>query len=414
MTARPRRVLIIVQNLPVPFDRRVWLEATTLQQAGYRVSVICPKLKGWNRSREVIEDIEIFRYPLPVDAKGMLGYLAEFVWCFLCTAALSLRVALRGRGFDVIHACNPPDTYWALALLWRPTGTRFLFDHHDLSPEVYAAKFAAPNRLALRLLYFLERCTLRSADVVIATNESHRRVALERGGVPADRIHIVRSGPDLKRFRRFPPEAEWRRGKPHLIAYLGEIGSQDGVENLVAALRILRDELDRSDFHCVLIGGGPHAQVVREFAEREGVGGLCTFTGDIGDDTLLCRILSSADLAVVPDAKTPHSDRSTMNKVVEYMFFGLPIVAFDLAENRFSAQDAAVYAADNSPRELAARIGELLDDPSRRAEMAHIGRARVAEHLAWQHSVPPLLAAYDHVFVGLAGRVPASTRSYAP
>jgi glycosyltransferase involved in cell wall biosynthesis len=388
-------VLIVVQNLPVPFDRRVWLEATTLQRAGYQVSVISPKLKGWNRSRERIEDVDVYRYWLPINARGTLGYLAEFVWCFVCTALKSIQVAVTGRGFDVIHACNPPDTYWLLGLGWRLLGKRFVFDHHDLAPEVYSAKFGRSRGLIRRVLEHLERMSFESADVVIATNESHRQVAMERGGVPAERIYIVRSGPDLSRFRIYPPEPEWRQGKDFLIAYLGEIGSQDGVENLVRAVRILRDELGRRDFHCVLVGGGPHLETVRRYAQQQGVVDTCTFTGDVSDDTRLCQILSSADLAVVPDPQTPHSDKSTMNKVVEYMFFGLPMVAFDLRENRFSAQGAAVYVGDNSPRAMAECIADLLGDPSRRREMALIGQNRVRDQLAWQHSVPHLLAAYQ-------------------
>lgn len=402
MKELPRRVLIIVQNLPVPFDRRVWLEATTLQRAGYHVTVVCPKLKGLNASKEVIEDVEIHRYGLPVTARGVLGYLVEFSWCFVRTFVKSIRIALWGRGFDVIHACNPPETYWVLGLFWRLAGKRFLFDHHDLSPEVYAAKFGGPHGLLYRTLTFLERMTFKAADVVITTNESHRRVALERGGVPSDRVFIVRSGPDLNRFKQYPAEDAWRRGKQFLIAYLGEIGVQDGVENLVRAVRVLRDDLQRTDFHCVLVGGGPHAEVVRGLAEREGVMDLCTFTGDVTDDGILCRILSSADLAVVPDPKTTHSDKSTMNKVVEYMFFGLPIVAFDLSENRFSAGSAGSYVHGSSPADLARRVQELLNDPARRAAMSRTGRERVRDLLAWEHSVPHLLAAYEKVFEGLA------------
>jgi glycosyltransferase involved in cell wall biosynthesis len=408
---RARRVLIVVQNLPVPFDRRVWLEATTLQRAGYAVTVICPKLKGWNRSYESLEGVDIYRYPLPIDPSGAFGYLAEFSWCLLCTALLSVRVALRGRGFDVIHACNPPDTYWLLGRLWSLFGKQFIFDHHDLSPEVYLAKFPRPHPLILAGLRLLERQTFRAARVVITTNESQKRVAIERGGVAPDRVYVVRSGPDPTRFRLFPPDPSWRKRKPFLIAYLGEIGSQDGVENLLDALHWLRDGLGRHDFHCVLIGGGPHAQAVRNHAERIGVAELCTFTGDVRDDDRLCRILSSADVAVVPDARTAHSDASTMNKVIEYMFFGLPIAAFDLTENRISAQNAAAYADGGTPEALARRIAELLDDPARRARMADIGRQRVREELGWDHSVPHLLAAYERAFGEAAGAVRASSPS---
>jgi glycosyltransferase involved in cell wall biosynthesis len=391
-------VLIIVQNLPVPFDRRVWLEATTLQHSGFQVSVICPKMKGWNQSHEVIDGVEIYRYPLPIDARGVIGYVSEFTWCFLCTALLSIRVAISGKGFAVIHACNPPETYWLLGRFWRLFGKRFLFDHHDLSPEMYLAKFSSPRESVYRALRWLERRTFKTARVVITTNESHKNIAVQRGSVAADRVYVVRSGPDLQRFQIFPADPRWRAGKPFLIAYLGEICPQDGVENLVDALQILRDELGRNDFHCVLIGGGPHAPAVQDHAKRRGVAELCTFTGDVYDSALLSKILSSAHLGVVPDPQNPYSDLSTMNKVMEYMFFGLPVTGFNLTENRFSAGEAAEYASGSSARDLARRISDLLDDSEKREKMGKIGRQRVAEQLAWEHSVPTLMAAYTRIF----------------
>ena len=395
--AQERRVLIIVQNLPVPFDRRVWLEATTLRRAGYEVSVICPKAKGFNAAHEVLEGVHIHRYALPIDARGPLGFAAEFVWCFLRTFLKSIRVATRGPGFDIIHACNPPETYWLLALFWRAFGKRFLFDHHDLSPEMYAAKFGRETGVAFNSLLFLESMTFKVADVVIATNESHKQIAIDRGGVPADDVFVVRSGPDLQRLTLHPPDASWRRGMPHLLVYLGEMCVQDGVDYLIRGLRSLRDELGRDDFHCVLVGGGPHQQAMKEYAKTERVDDLCTFTGRVSDDEL-CRILSSADVAIDPDPWTPWSDKSTMNKIMEYMFFGLPIVAFDLHENRRSAEDAAVYAPANDERHLARLIQSLLDDPSRRCEMSAFGRRRVKETLAWEYSAPHLLAAYERAF----------------
>jgi glycosyltransferase involved in cell wall biosynthesis len=392
-----RRVLIIVQNLPVPFDRRVWLEATTLTRAGYEVSVICPKAKQFTRAREQLEGVNIYRYPQPIDAQGAAGYAMEFLWCFACTLIKSLQVSITGPGFDVIHACNPPETYWLLGLLWRPFGKRFVFDHHDLSPEMFAAKFGDGRRLMRSGLMFLERMAFRVARVVITTNASHRQVAIDRGGLRPEQIFIVRSGPDLARLTEYPPDASWKNGKRYLLVYLGEMCVQDGVDYLVRAIKLLRDRHDRSDVHCVLVGGGPHQQAIRQYAEEQGVLDLCTFTGRVSDD-LLCRILSSADLAVDPDPKTPWSDKSTMNKMMEYMFFGLPIVAFDLCENRFSAQDAAVYAGGNHECELAQLICSLLDDQERRQQMSRFGRQRLRECLSWEHSVPNLLGAYDRAF----------------
>jgi glycosyltransferase involved in cell wall biosynthesis len=395
-----RRVLIIVQNLPVPFDRRVWLEATSLARAGYAVTVICPKAKGYTASFETLEGIDIHRYALPLEAKGAAGFVVEFAWCFLRSFMKSLRIAVAGGGFDVIHACNPPETYWLLAWLWRPFGKRFLFDHHDLSPEMYAAKFGRTGGPMYRGLLFLERTTFRSAEVVITTNDSHKRIAQTRGGLAPRDVFVVRSGPDLGRFRVHDPDPAWKRGQPFLLVYLGEMCKQDGVDHLVRAIRILRQDLGRCDFHAVFVGGGPEQPAIRAYADEQGVGALCTFTGRVSDDEL-CRILSSADVAIDPDPKTAWSDQSTMNKIMEYMFFGLPIVCYELTEHRVSARDAALCVRPNSERALAAGIGALLDDPGRRARMARYGAERVRDKLAWQHSVPPLLAAYDAIFARL-------------
>jgi glycosyltransferase involved in cell wall biosynthesis len=392
-----RRSLIIVQNLPVPFDRRVWLEATTLAAAGYQVNVICPKGHGFSSSFEELENVRIHRYALPFDARRPAGFIAEFVWCFLQTLVHSLRIAVFGQGFDILHVCNPPDIYWPLGLLYRVFGKRFLFDHHDLSPEMYAAKFNRVDGALYRGLLFLERMTFRTVDVVIATNESHKRIAIERGRMTPEKVHIVRSGPALARFLRYPPDPSWRCGKRFLLVYLGEICQQDGVDHLVRALKILRDDLGRGDIHCVFVGGGSHQPAIVALAETLGVADIATFTGRVSDDGL-CRILSSADLAVDPDPKTPWSDKSTMNKVMEYMYFGLPIVAYDLHESRVSAQQAALYAAPNDMAALARGISGLLDDEARRRRMSAYGARRVRTELAWEHSAPHLLAAYRATF----------------
>jgi glycosyltransferase involved in cell wall biosynthesis len=394
---RPRRALIVVQNLPVPFDRRVWLEATTLAEAGYLVSVICPKAKGYPASFEVLENVHIYRYGLPVEAQGAAGFVVEFLWCFLRTTMKTARVALRGRGFDVLHICNPPEIYWPLARFWKLFGRRFLFDHHDLSPEMYQAKFGASGGLALAGLRWLERQTFRAADLVVTTNESHKRVAVERGGVLPQDVYVVRSGPNLGRLRVYPPDPAWRHGRQHLLVYLGEICRQDGVEHLVRAVKLLRDEFGRDDVHCVFVGGGPHQAAVKAYAEQIGVAGLCTFTGRVSDEEL-CRILSSADVGVDPDPRNDWSDRSTMNKIMEYMFFGLPVVGYELTENQVSAGEAALFAMPNQERELARRIAELLDDPARREQMGQAGRDRVRRVLSWEHSAPVLLAAYDRLW----------------
>jgi glycosyltransferase involved in cell wall biosynthesis len=388
-----RRVLIVVQNLPVPFDRRVWLEATTLTRAGYQVSVICPKAKGFNTGYEELEGVAIYRYALPIDASSKLGFVMEFVWCFAMTALLSLRVAIVGRGFDILHVCNPPETYWPLAYLWRLFGKVFIFDHHDLSPEMYQAKFGGGGFI-MKALLWLERRTFRAADVVITTNQSHKEVAVRRGGKPPDDVYIVRSGPQLSRFTLYPPYPGWRQEKGHLLVYLGEICKQDGVDHLVRAVKLLVEEHGFTDFHCMFVGGGPHQPAVKAYAAEMGVEPFCSFTGRVSDD-MLCRILSSADLAVDPDPKNDWTDKSTMNKIVEYMYFGLPIVCYDLREARVSAAEAAHYVAANDESALAQGILQLLADVPARARMKEFGMDRVRRTLAWDYSVPPLLAAYE-------------------
>ncbi|MFZ1988496.1 MAG: glycosyltransferase family 4 protein [Alphaproteobacteria bacterium] len=399
MKSVSRRILIIVQNLPVPFDRRVWLEATTLTKNGYSVSVICPKAKGFNKSHEVLEGIHIYRYGLPIDAQGALGYLVEFLYCWLATAFLSLKIAFSGPGFDVIQACNPPDTYWLLALLWRPFGKKFVFDHHDLSPEMYGAKFEKSGGFIYNALLWLERRSFRAADLVITTNESHKRIAQDRGGKRAGEVYVVRSGPDLSRFRVYPKDPGYARGRPHLLVYLGEMCKQDGVDHLVRAVKHLRDECGRRDFFCLFVGGGPHQPAIEQYASEQGIMDVAAFTGRVSDEEL-CRILSSATLGIDPDPKNSWSDKSTMNKVIEYMYFGLPVVAYDLHETRVSAGAAGVYAAPNQEVELAKAVSLLLDRQEAREWMGDVGRKRVRDSLAWDHSVPVLLAAYDRMFGG--------------
>ena len=356
--------------------------------------MICPKAKGFTKSHEALEGVAIHRYPLPFEASGPVGFACEFAWCFIATALLSVWVALFGRGFDVLHACNPPDTFWLLCRFWQLFGRRFIFDHHDLSPEMFAAKFGRDSGWLHRSLLWLERQSMRTADIVITTNESHKRVAMQRGGKRARDVIVVRSGPDLARFRTHAPDPAYRAGKPHLLVYLGEICKQDGVDHMVRAVKLLAEQ--RNDFHVLFVGGGPHQPAIKAYASEQGLDGVARFTGRVSDDEL-CRILSSATVGIDPDPKTPWSDQSTMNKVVEYMFFGLPIAAFDLHETRVSAGNAGVYAEPNSDRALADAVAVLLDDPARRAVMAEVGRLRVRNLLAWEHSVAPLLAAYEQV-----------------
>jgi glycosyltransferase involved in cell wall biosynthesis len=389
-------VLIIVQNLPVPFDRRVWLEATTLCSAGYNVSIISPKGKDgeYRESYERREGIDIFRYSIPSEANGITGYIFEFAYCWVMTGILSVKVWLT-KGFDVIHACNPPETYFLLALVYKFFGKKFIFDHHDLSPEMYLAK--GKNRDFLyRGLLWLEYLTFKTANVIIATNQSHKEIAMKRGGVDEERIFVVRSGPDFDRLKILESEPDLKDGFPYLACYLGEMCPQDGVDYLLKAVKVYVVELGRHDTKFILIGGGSALEDLKELSSNLGLDSYVEFTGRISDHDL-CRYLSSADLCLDPDPYTEWANQSTMNKIMEYMAFGKPVVAFDLKENRYSAQDAAVYAKPNDVVEFAELIADLLDDGDKQQAMGSVGLNRVRKTLAWEHSKPYLLAAYERV-----------------
>jgi glycosyltransferase involved in cell wall biosynthesis len=384
-------VLIIVENLPSPFDRRVWQEATTLTAAGYMVSIICPTGKGYEKKFETIDGVAIYRHNLPLEAQGTLGYLLEYTWALLAQFTLAWRVLLT-RGFDVIHACNPPDTIFIVGGFFKLLGKRFIFDHHDINPELYEAKFGRRG-LMYRLLLRLERWTFRTADVSIATNESYRRIAIERGGMDPARVFVVRSGPALSRMRVLPPEPALKQGRRYLVGYVGVMGAQEGIDLLLRAVEYLVKTRARTDIHFGLVGGGTELLAMRQLAAQLGVAEYVTFPGRVPDAELLA-MLNTADVCVNPDVANEMNDKSTMNKIMEYMAIGKPVVQFDLTEGRFSAQDASLYAKRNDPIDLADKIAQLCDDPAARARMGEYGRERVARELSWDHEAPKLLAAY--------------------
>jgi len=363
---QPRRVLILVENLPSPFDRRVWQEATTLRDAGYLVSIICPTGRGYERKFEAIDGIHVFRYPLPVEASGAAGYAVEYAVALAWTFVLACRVLLT-RGFDVIHACNPPDLFFLIGGFFRLFGKKFLFDHHDLNPELYEAKFGRRDFFH-RLMLKLEYWTFRIADVSIATNESYRRIAMERGRMPPERVFVVRSGPSLERLKILPPDGRLKRGRRYLVGYVGVMGKQEGIDYLLRAARHIVFDLGRSDVHFGLVGGGTSLEEMKALAQELGVADHVTFTGRVPDGEMLA-MLNTADVCVNCDVVNELNDKSTMNKIMEYMALGKPIVQFDLAEGRYSARRASLYAQKNDAVDLAAKIVGLLDDPARRAEM---------------------------------------------
>lgn len=402
MTFSPRRrVLIVVENLPVPLDRRVWLEATTLTQAGYQVSVICPMGRGWNKAHEVIEGVHIYRHPEPPEAHaGALAYAREYLHAIRHWFRLARKVR-RERGFDVIHGCNPPDLIFLLALWYRPRGVRYLFDHHDVCPELFEAKFDKRG-LLYRVMLIWERITFACASVSIATNESFRAIAIRRGKMAPEDVFVVRSAPKVEVFTPGAGDVSVRKGAGAVMGYVGVIGQQEGMDLLVAAADHLIRALGKDDVHFVIIGFGPHLDVVKADVAARGLEGYFTFTGPLYGADMLAA-LNAVDIGVSPDPKNPMNDISTMNKVMEYMTLEKPVVQFDLTEGRASAGEAALYARANDPVDFAAKIAALIDDPQARARMGRLGRARVLERLSWAHSAPHLLAAYARVF-GKAGR----------
>ncbi len=389
---RPPRVLFLVENNPYPQDFRVRREAEELQRRGFQVMAVAPRKKGqtW---RENVNGVDVLRFPAPPPGTGFIGYAIEFGYSTFAMLVLSLWLAVT-RGVDVVHAANPPDTLVFIAIVLRLFGARSIFDHHDLSPEIYLARNGG-NRAVLGTLKFLERLSLRWADAVISTNESYRAVALTRGGRTADEVFIVRNGPPLS-YVPLPPDEALAGRAPFLIGYVGTIGTQDGLDYLVKAADHLVNVMGRKDFLAVVVGDGDSLADVQRLVDELRLNEHFHFTGRL-DETNSRRTLSAASICVQPDPYGLLNDQSTMNKLMEYMALGKPTVAFDLRETRFSAGDAALYAPPNDIAVFAQYIAHLFDHPQERERMGAIGRARVETQLAWEHSVPHLLACYAKV-----------------
>ena len=392
---KKRRVLIIVHNLPVPFDRRVWLESLALVNAGIGVSVICPRGQGDPLFQE-LEGVRIYKYPAVAATSGKIGFLLEFAYGLIATAVLSLWVLMKD-GFHAVQACNPPDTYFVLGALYRVLGKPFVFDQHDLSPEIYRSRYGDGGPL-LRALYALERLTYATADHVISTNESYRAIAMDRGAVAAERVTVVRNGPDLERMQPVKPNPDHKQGRQHLCCYLGVMGPQDGVDMVVRSAAELI-AMGRDDCQFALLGYGEELERLQQLARDLGVEDWITFTGR-ADDDMIRSYLSTADVALCPDPPTAFNNVSTMIKTMEYMAFGLPMVAFDLLETRFSAGQAARYVGEVSPQAFAGAIDELLSDPEQRERLGQFGLTRVRDDLAWHHQSPRYIGVFAELLGG--------------
>jgi glycosyltransferase involved in cell wall biosynthesis len=357
---------------------------------------------------ECLDGIHIFRHPLPFEASGALGYALEYSWALLWEFALCWRVWF-STGFDVIQACNPPDTIFLIGGFFKYLfGKPFVFDHHDINPELYEAKFGRRGAFH-RLLVWLERMTFKTADASIATNETFKTIAIERGGMDPDRVHIVRSIPDLGRFRRMAPDLALKKGRKHLLGYVGIMGAQDGVDLLVRAMADIVHGQKRDDIQCAIVGSGTELESLKRLAADLGVTEHVTFTGFLSGEPLL-RALSAFDLGVIPDPKNVYNDKISMNKVFEYMTLGIPFIAFDLDQTRSTAGDACVYAADNAPADLARQVLRLTDDAELAAAVRAEGQRRLATELSWKREQAELLVLYERVLADKPARMAISNQ----
>jgi glycosyltransferase involved in cell wall biosynthesis len=392
-----RGVLIIVENLPVPFDRRVWQEATALREAGYVVSVICPKGKGHTTAYEELQGIHVYRHPVPVEASGAAGYLVEYSAALFWEFLLSIKV-LRNHGFDAIHACNPPDLIFIIAGFYKFfLGKKFVFDQHDLNPELYEIKFGRKTGPLYKLLCLFEHLTFKCADASIATNETFKQIAINRGGMQPDKVAIVKSYPDFTRFRAVPADPILRKSFKFMIGYIGIMGEQDGVDILIRAMAQILKTSKRTDIGCMIIGSGSELEKLRTLANDLGLNDHVTFTGYLSGENLLTH-LCSLDIGIIPDPPSPCNDKLSMNKVFEYMALGLPFVQFDLEQSRLEAGEAGFVAKEPTAEAMADAIVSLLDNEPLRQQMSKIGKERARLEFRWDVEKKTLTQHYRRLF----------------
>ena len=392
-TLKGKHVLIIVENLSVPFDRRVWQEATTLKENGMEVSIICPKMNGYIKAYEEIQGIEIYRHPLPFEARSAFGYLLEYGAAIYWEMKLAKKI-FKKKPFDVIHACNPPDLIYLTAKKYKNKGVKFVFDHHDINPELYIAKYNKKDFFYKLMLYF-ERQTFKNATASIATNESYKKIAIERGGMKPENVQVVRSGPKLDMLKLQQPKEEFKKGKKYLIGYLGTIGEQEGIDLLLQSMQYISKQ--RNDVQLAIVGGGSDLDRLKNMSNQMGLGDVVDFYGRVSDQELL-DVLNTADVCVNSDKPTEMNNLSTMNKIMEYMALKKPIVQYDLKEGKFTSQKASLYANNASTSDFAEKIIILLDDEKKRIEMGNFGYDRVVNELSWDYESKKLISFYNRLF----------------
>lgn len=389
-----KHILIVIENLPAPFDRRVWQEATTLKEHGAKVSIICPKMKGYEKAYEVIDEIEIYRHPLK-EGKGALGYLVEYTQALFWEFVLSWIIFFKKR-FHVIHGCNPPDLIFITSLFFKLFGVKYVFDHHDINPELYISKFEKKG-FFYKLMLLFEKLTFKTALYSIATNESYKKIAIERGKMKPERVQVVRSGPKLDRLKIIDPIEKLKKGKKYLIGYIGVIGEQEGLDLLLESAKHILSK--RNDVHFAIVGGGTHLEEIKKLACKMKLTESFDFYGRVDDQTML-EVLNTADVCVNPDKPTAMNNLSTMNKIMEYMALKKPIVQYTLKEGQFSAQKASLYAKNTDPIDFAQKIISLLDNENLRKEMGDYGYDRVVNKMSWEFESKKLVGLYKKVFNG--------------
>jgi glycosyltransferase involved in cell wall biosynthesis len=394
-----KRILIIVENMSVPMDFRVWKEARSLRSAGYEVIVLCPRTKGAEQGYEFIEGVHIYRHPMAQEGRGSWGYVREYTYALFWQVLYSWWIYVR-RGFHVLQGCNPPDDIFLVALPFKLLGVKYIFDHHDVNPELYLSKYGKKD-LFYKIQVWLEKMTFRWSDVVMSTNNSYREIAMTRGGVSKDDVFVVRNGPIRETFKAVSANPALKQGKRYLVGYVGVMNSQEGLDILIDVASRIKN-LGRRDIHFTCIGRGPELASLRKMTQDKQLDDMVTFTGFVPDAEMV-EILSTADVCVNPDRPSPMNSMSTMIKILEYMALGKPIVQFEGTEGRFSAQDASLYS-DEQAADFAEKILWLLDRPEERERMGRLGRTRIEKELAWEYSVKNLLAAYERAFSKMRGR----------
>lgn len=393
MNLEGKHILIIVENLPLPFDRRVWQEANTLTEAGAKVSVICPQMKGYTKSFESLNGIDIYRHPLPVEGSGALGYLLEYSTALFWEFVLAWKIFFKKR-FHVIQGCNPPDLIFIVALFFKLFGVKYVFDHHDINPELYIAKYNKKG-FFYKCVLWAEKITFKVADFSIATNESYREIAIRRGGMASEKVAVVRSGPKLDRLRLTSGNNIYKKGRNFLVGYVGVIGEQEGIDLLLDSVKHITDQ--RQDVQFAIVGGGTEVENLKKLTIDMGLQDYVDFYGRVSDDILI-DILNTADVCVNPDKPTAMNDLSTMNKIMEYMALKKPIVQYDLKEGKFSAGEASLYARNTDTKDFSEKIIWLIDHPEERRPMGEYGYKRVIDELSWGHESGKLIKFYSKVF----------------